>query len=235
MIDFHSHILPAMDDGSRNVDESVALLNMLTDQGVETVVATPHFYANDESVDAFLERRLASYEQLQKALPQEAPRIVLGAEVRYYPGISRLKDLKRLCIGSSKLLLLEMPMSHWTEYTVKELVELSCKKDITLVLAHMERYWSLQKRDMWERLYECGILMQCNASFFLDFFTKRRALTMIKKHAIHFIGSDCHGIKMRPPRIGEAVEFIRKKASNRLIDQLIRYGESALGTVDYHI
>ena len=229
MIDFHTHVLPAMDDGSRDVQESVSMLTMLTEQGVDTVVATPHFYANDESVDEFLNRRKQAYDRLAEQLPPNAPTVVLGAEVRYYPGIGRLAELSQLCIGNSKLLLLEMPMDHWTSYTVQELVELSCRKDITLVLAHMERYWSLQSRDVWERLYDCGILMQCNASFFLEFFTKRRALALLREHRIHFLGTDCHGSQMRPPRMGEAIEVIRKKLSNRIIDQLNQYGASALG------
>ena len=57
MIDWHSHILPELDDGSRSVAESIYLINMQKAQGVGTVIATPHFYADDESVESFLERR----------------------------------------------------------------------------------------------------------------------------------------------------------------------------------
>ena len=109
MIDFHSHILPGMDDGSKNIEESLALLRMLAEQGVKKVVATPHFYANDESVEKFLARRQQSYESLRAALPAGMPEILLGAEVRYYQGISRLKELKELCVQGSNLLLLERP------------------------------------------------------------------------------------------------------------------------------
>ena len=51
MIDFHTHILPLMDDGSKSIEESIKMLKMLSAQGVKRIVATPHFYANDESVD----------------------------------------------------------------------------------------------------------------------------------------------------------------------------------------
>ena len=57
MIDFHSHILPCLDDGSKSVDESIKMLKTLASQGVKKVVATPHFYANDESIEQFLNRR----------------------------------------------------------------------------------------------------------------------------------------------------------------------------------
>jgi len=65
VIDFHAHILPHVDDGSKNIDESLLMLKSLAEQNVKLVVATPHFYANDESVDEFIERRNVSYELLK--------------------------------------------------------------------------------------------------------------------------------------------------------------------------
>ena len=79
-------------------------------------------------------------EALKPQLPENAPRILLGAEVRYYQGISRLEGLKKLTVEGSKLLLLEMPMGVWTESMVRELVELSGKSSVRIVLAHVERY-----------------------------------------------------------------------------------------------
>lgn len=64
MIDFHSHILPGIDDGSASVEESLKLLEMLAEQGVKTVVATPHFYPDRTSVSDFLRRRDAAYQRL---------------------------------------------------------------------------------------------------------------------------------------------------------------------------
>ena len=83
MIDWHTHILPEMDDGSQDVAESISMINMLVSQGINTVIATPHFYANDETVDSFLERRKKALELLMAELPEGPPEIKLGAEVRY--------------------------------------------------------------------------------------------------------------------------------------------------------
>ena len=60
MIDWHSHILPGMDDGSKDPEESIAMLDMLEQQGIDTVIATPHFYANEETTEEFLGRRKVS-------------------------------------------------------------------------------------------------------------------------------------------------------------------------------
>ncbi len=224
MIDLHSHILPGVDDGSKNVSESIAMLEMLSEQGIKTVAATPHFYADHESVDDFLKRRDEAFERLRAELKNDEVCILRGAEVRYYPGIGRMQDICKLCIENSKLLLLEMPMSKWTEYTVKELVEMSSHAKITLVIAHMERYMDFQSERTLERLYESGIFMQFNASFFLGFSTKRKAISMLESGEIHLLGSDCHNISSRPPRIGKAYEMIRKKLGDAFASRVNEYG-----------
>lgn len=211
MTDFHSHILPKIDDGSRSTEESILMLKALRQQGVDRVVATPHFYANDESVSEFLARRQASYIELMISLPPDMPEIIQGAEVKFYDGISRLQELKSLCIQGTKLLLLEMPFTKWTEYTIRELIDISSDGKVTLVLAHIERYMKFQKPDVFYRLLDSGILMQINASFINDFFTGRKAIGLLKKGAVHFLGSDCHNMNDRAPDIGRAFRTIEKK------------------------
>lgn len=226
MIDWHSHILPGLDDGSKDVAESVSMIGMQASQGVETVIATPHFYANDETVDSFLSRRSKAMEALKPQLPENAPRILLGAEVRYYQGISRLEGLKKLTVEGSKLLLLEMPMGAWTESMVRELVELSGKSSVRIVLAHVERYMKQQKQSVWDRIIESGILMQVNASFFASFTSKRKALNLLQNGVVQFVGSDCHNITTRPPMLGKALTVIRKKLGDDYLDQMQQYGYS---------
>lgn len=228
MIDWHSHILPGMDDGSRNKQETLALLNMLLSQGVDTVVATPHYYANDESVESFLERRRMAMLETENVLFENAPRIIPGAEVRYYSGISRMDNLKKLRIGESKLLLLEMPCETFTEYTVRELLELSGMPGITLMLAHIERSMGFQKKSVMQRLYESGILMQVNAGFFDGFFTQRKAVSMLWSGELHLIGSDCHNTYSRAPRIKKAYDVIKRRLGEEFISDMNNYGYSML-------
>lgn len=228
MIDWHTHILHKIDDGSKDLEESISLLKSLSEQKAEIVVASPHFYANDESVNNFLERRNRSFEELREKLPDNAPKIKLGAEVRYYSGISRMDNLDKLCIEGSNLLLLEMSFSKWTEYTIKELVELSVSGNFRLVLAHIERYLKLQSESVWNRLYENGILMQVNASFFNDFFTRNKALGLLKKGKIHLIGSDCHNMINRPPQIGKAYDIIERKLGSNFLNAFNKYGKNVL-------
>ncbi len=227
MIDFHSHILPKMDDGSKSVEESLELLAMLAEQGVKKVVATPHFYANDESVEKFLTRRQKAYETLCAALPDGMPEILLGAEVRYYQGISRLKELKALCVQGSNLLLLEMPEVRWTEYVAKEVQDLTCLGDLTLILAHVDRCLHFQSGNTLKKIAESGVVLQINAEAITAPF-RRRAMTLLKSGAGCLIGSDCHNLTDRPPYIGKAFDLIRKKMGEDFAEHLILFENSLL-------
>ena len=91
-----------------------------------------------------------------------------------------------------------------------------------------ERYLKLQSGSVWDRLYETGILMQVNASFFADFPTRRRALGLLQNGGIHFIGSDCHNMTSRPPRIDRAFEIIEKKLGKDFVERIHSYGSSVL-------
>ncbi len=158
----------------------------------------------------------------------DMPRVLLGAEVKYYPGISARNDLRDLCVEGTRLLLLEMPFSEWTEYTLRELNVLACSKGVTIVLAHIERYLPFQKSDVWIKLRNNGILMQVNASYFSSFVTRRRALRLLHDGFVHMIGSDCHNVTSRPPLIARAYDVIHKRFGEDFISQMHEYGQSLL-------
>ena len=223
MIDFHSHILPGIDDGSKDVEESLKLLEMLQQQGIDTVVATPHFDPDKESVKDFLVRRQISFENLKPQLPVQTPVILLGAEVAYYEGISHLDELSKLCIGNSGILLLEMPMAKWSQFVWNELKALSTVKGYTIIIAHIERYMNAQTSEMWKRLRELGILIQVNAGFFNRFGSRRKALKMLLNGQINVIGSDCHNIDSRPPCMEQAFGIIRSKAGDEFFTEFTEY------------
>ena len=231
MIDWHSHVLPNMDDGSSSVEESLTMLKSLFSQGVSAVVATPHFYANDDSVESFLERRDGSYARLSAVLTDEHPHIFCGAEVAYSPGIAKLKELKRLTVENTNLLLLEMPMARWTDATVNEIIEISATRAVTVVLAHIERYMTFQTKSALNKLLRNGILMQMNASCFSGFFGSRKAIGLLKSGVVHFIGSDCHNATTRAPHIDTAYCLIRKKLGEDFLRRMSDYGHFILEQV----
>lgn len=212
MIDFHTHILPAIDDGSSSVEESLEMLHLSYREGVRKIVATPHFYAHKESPKNFLERRNKSWRLLSPLLPRDTPNVYLGAEVYYYTGISNTKELIQLCIGGGNTLLLEMPFHRWTERMVDEVIDIAQNEDITILLAHIDRYLDSQTSETWDTLAENGVLFQMNASAFLGgWFSRRRAFKLLRDGKIAALGSDCHNTTNRKPNLSDAVDVIEKK------------------------
>ena len=226
MIDFHSHILPGIDDGSPDVATSVRMVQAMRLQGIYTAVATSHFYASQRTPSHFLERRAEAWEALEPSLPPDAPEILLGAEVLYYPGISRMEELSSLCIEGTDILLLEMPFHPWSEPTIQEVTELASSGEFTIVLAHIERYFDQNPRRVWDTFLDYGILMQSNASFFNSLLTRRKALRLLQEDRIHLLGTDAHNMSSRAPDMDKAVSIIRKHLGDEIlsyIDHLSRH------------
>lgn len=213
VFDVHTHILPEMDDGSKSVSESIEMLTEEKRQGVQTVALTPHYYAFENSPQEFLQRRDTAWEKLKADLNDDFPEILLGAEVQYFEGISRVEEISQLCIGNTGLLLLEMPFSRWSERVIQEVLSLNCRGDVKIILAHIDRYFSLQPKDIWKRLSMSGIFMQLNAGVFLNWKTRRKAMPLLKSGMIQFIGSDCHNMGDRPPDIMQADKFLENYAN----------------------
>lgn len=213
MTDFHTHILPAVDDGSKSVEASLEMLRMERQQGIDRVVLTPHFYANHDSPERFLHRRDRAIARLRDAL-QDSPADVelrLGAEVYYFDGMSDCEHLRELAIEGTDLLLVEMPFEKWTARMYRELDGISSKSGLTPVIAHIDRYISRSDyKEIFERLSEFPVYIQANADFFTGFFTKKLALRLLSEKKIHFLGSDCHNTDRRPPNYSSALSIIEK-------------------------
>ncbi len=227
MIDFHSHVLPGIDDGSRDTDESLKLLKMCSEQGVTKIAATPHFYPDYDTPDRFLRRRNEAALHLKERLFDGAPEIVLGAEVYYFSGISSNDSVESLRLGDTGILLLEMPFAKWSPSMVSEIFDLHGRNGISVMLAHIERYIDYQSADVWESLLKHGVIMQSNAGFFTNWRTKRRALRMLRTGRIHVLGSDCHNVKDRPENMGRAWAVLNGRDRDYLKeneDYIIRIG-----------
>lgn len=221
--DLHSHILPKLDDGSSSSAQSIAMLRQEQAQGISLVAVTPHFYANQDNPERFLERRAHSMERLQEAMAQEQglPPIVCGAEVHYFPGMSESDSLQRLTYGDSRAILVEMPNGRWTQRMYDELYNIWKRQDLVPVVAHVDRYLGLfQTYGIPEALEELPVMVQANAGFFLRHSSRAMALRMLKRGQIHVLGSDCHNMDSRRPNLGLAVEVIRKYAGEEALLQI---------------
>lgn len=213
IVDFHSHVLPRMDDGSHSVSESIEMLRAEANSGITKVAATPHFYAELDTPTSFLERRREAYEKLSEKLTPDLPEILLGAEVAYFEGMKNCEELREMAIGDTGLLLVELPLGNWTERMFTELLQVGEQLQLTPLIAHIDRYGaSRSDLNLVKRFVRFGGLVQANASSFLHFASAGRMIKMINDNLVHLLGSDCHNVSTRPPNLGEAVEKINKKA-----------------------
>lgn len=214
MIDFHSHILPAMDDGAKSLEESLELLRRSFRQGVDVMVSTSHFYAYEESPQQFIARRTEAFHRLEDAMLLQAeafPAIILGAEVLYFPGISQAEEVRMLTVGRGQSILVEPPMSRWTDMMLDEIAELGVNLDAVPVIAHVDRFMTmLSDQRLIDRVLERNMLVQVNADYFLNPQTVKLAFQNLKKGKIHLIGSDCHNLTFRCPNLGEARRAARQ-------------------------
>lgn len=226
MIDAHSHILPGIDDGSRSVEESIQMLRAEAEQGVQRVIATPHFYAHSDTPERFLNRRAESEAILRQEMRKHdgLPKLSIGAEVYFFHGISESELINRLTIDKKSCILIEMTEAPWRESVYAELEGISKKQGLIPIIAHIDRYISrFRTHSIPERLAELPVLVQANASFFLRPWTAPLAMRMLRNDQIQLIGSDCHNLSDRKPNLGAARAAIEKKLGIEVLQRLELY------------
>ncbi len=193
VIDFHSHILPKADHGCDSESESLSQLALLQKIGVDTVVATSHFYPNRHNVEQFKQLTTEALANILSSDTEGRPRIALGAEVLIFENLDRMDEIEELCIEGTRVMLVEMPMTDtWSDAlltTVKRLL----KKDIVVVLAHIDRYLPAHKEDI-EYLLDIGAYAQINATAFKRFLFKRHLAPFLCDDRLVAFGSDLHGV-----------------------------------------
>lgn len=229
IVDFHTHVLPGIDDGSPDTATSISMLRKLLGDGVDICLATPHFYCNESNVQEFLEKREAAYSELLKEVwNTKIPLIKLGAEVLYTPVLKNLPDLEKLCIEGTDYILLELPYSKITPQIVSDIEEIIETYHITPIIAHAERYLRYTSYDSLVNILELDVLSQVNCDSLLSFTGRRNACKLIREGYIHLLGSDAHNMSSRPPRMKEAFKFICSKFGRDYLDTLMHNSTQVL-------
>jgi protein-tyrosine phosphatase len=211
MIDIHCHILPGIDDGAKDMDEALALINLAVEDGVTQIVVTPHLHFG--RFYNYLSVIQSSFIDLQQAVDEAKIQIELAyaAEVRLDSEILSLLANQQLPLygryNNQEFMLLEFPHSHipaGSDILVKHLL----KKNITPVIAHPERNRDLLKSpDKIKPFVRLGCWFQVTASSITGHFGEEcqaLALSYIEQGFIHIVASDAHNLKRRPPVLSEA-------------------------------
>ena len=208
IIDYHSHILPKMDDGASSSAEALEMLLESKRQGIDVVCATPHFYPDRDFPEAFFSRRQSCYNRLlEVSKGYDVPELKMGAEVAYYYGIGNSDEIENFCYEGTNELLVEMQFGQWNHNVFDDFRGL-LSMNIVPVLAHIERYLDWVSFEDLLRLKRDGIKLQCNASCFIEKNTSNMACKWYKEGFIEYIGSDMHNNSGRPQNIAKALEIL---------------------------
>lgn len=218
MIDFHAHILPAIDDGARNTEVALDMLSKSYIDGVDTVVSTSHCYINhgNASIDRFLQKRTTAYSSLLNAAKSgNIPRIILASEVRIKKGMSKCKNFAELRIQNTDYILLEMPYDRWTDDVFEEIYHV-IRLGLRPIIAHLDRY--PDKKKQIDELLSLDVLCQINAGAFLDKNSRKTVMHLLERDGAHIIGSDMHNTTSRPPNLAEAYTVLNEKFGKKYYD-----------------
>ena len=222
MIDFHSHIMPAFDDGASDADTSLKMIN--------TIVSTSHCYpCSSADIDKFLSERERAYDELMAAAQNsgvDMPEIRLGCEVHLTCDLTRLRGIEKLCIDKTGYMLVEMPSSNWNDNTIDYIYKLSIS-GIKPIIAHAERNIA-QKSELLSALYTLDILIQINAESFGAAPLKKFIDNMMKNKMIHIIGTDMHNLNTRHPNMDKAKKYIIKRYGAECWSYLMRNADIIL-------
>ena len=219
MIDFHSHILPAIDDGSKNVNMSIEMLEEGYRQGITQIIATPHFYPSEEhGILQFLEKRQYAYEEIAKVQAKRTiPKIHLGAEVYLGCDLSDVEDVEKLCVEGTNTILIEMPFNGWKQWMFECIYSLKVDRGLRPVMAHIDRYIDIASFDL-GKLIEAGAAFQLNAESFDNSKWAKRIGFLFENNAAHVLGSDMHNTTSRACNIGKAIDYIESVAGQDWVD-----------------
>lgn len=218
MIDTHSHLLPAVDDGVQNEEDALKVLKTYSDDGVKGVCLTPHYalLRGFHEEKAFYESR---FESLKKAVKDAGIEIklYLGSEIDEYDNLEGLIQ-KSHTLNGSNYVLIDFGMR---KAEIEEIAYTLKMKGYHTVVAHPERYRYMDL-SAWKRVRKEGALLQVSASHLIKEGSKRSqkvALEFLKEDMIDLVASDIHS-PMDAHAMAKAYKFVKKKKDEATAERL---------------
>ena len=215
MIDIHTHVLPGVDDGAKDWDMCLEMLKRSAENGIEKVIATPHFIPWRQSVTPNEIKKLCA--EVQKKLLEKhgiTMDIHCGNEIYYtLDAIQHLREGKILTLAGSRYVLVEFETRSSYQVFCRAVKEFRDAGYIPII-AHVERYECLSQSAKLQEIKEMGALLQMNVEAFQGGFfdqESRRAKKYLLEEKIDFLASDMHSLGRRSPIKEEELQWVRKK------------------------
>lgn len=213
IIDIHSHILPGVDDGADNMEESVEMAKLALQNQITEVIATPHYKLGKNNIDGDTIKKLCV--DLKRLLSDQGIlfQIYPGNEIMYFQGVvEALNSGKVLTLAGSRYVLIEF-LPHTARKEFYQAVRNLSTAGYLPVIAHAERYECTRQAAFCRELMEAGAYIQVNyCSIQKPFYCMERYYSrrLIKSDMVHFLGTDMHGIQRRAPTIKKAYGWMMK-------------------------
>ncbi len=229
MIDIHSHILPGLDDGSSDPDQSLAMIRLAAESGTTDIVATPHSDLQFPFDPAVTESAIAALTQASGG----AIRIHYGCDFHlHYENVQdALANPAKYAVNHKNYLLVELS-ELLTLKTADEILGRLAAARITPILTHPERNSMLQQQSTQLASWAAsGYCLQITAQSLLgDFGRRARAASqeLLDKGLVHFVASDGHDCSSRPPRLDLAFEWVQKEYGAETAQRLFRHNPAAV-------
>lgn len=224
IVDMHCHLIPGVDDGAKTYEMALEILNKEYNEGVSTVILTPHFRRKMFEPDK--ELVYENYKKLKNMVKKQIPglKLYLGCEFHASMGmVERLNRNPDYCMAGTDYVLIEFSEADDMSY-IKERVRAVQMAGYRPIIAHAERYPKVMKRlDMLEELVDIGAWIQLNADSILGkegWKIKRFCRKMMKANLVHLVGSDVHNLTDRPSNLGECADYVQKKEGRDYAERL---------------
>lgn len=213
LIDLHCHILPGIDDGAKDVDHSMQLLQQELNSGVVGICFTPHFYYERMTIDEFLAKRHHAFSLLKPQLKAAGINMAFktGAEVYFSPALPSL-NLKKLAMYGTPYLLLELPTTYHPSGIEDVLFGIQ-QQGYTPILAHVERYpYVCENPSLLYEWVSSGALAQINASGLIrKGHTAKLLEKLIGWNLVHLLCTDAHHPEKRPAQLKSGYDTLPAK------------------------
>lgn len=220
MIDFHSHILPGIDDGAKNLEQSIAMVNEAKKVGFTKIISTSHYMENYYECNE--KNRKELLEQVQKNV--NGIELCLGNEIYITNNIIELlKNGQASSINGTKYVLFEFPLITTRPMNDKEVIYRLVENGYIPIIAHPERYPFIQENpDYLFELEEMGALFQANYGSIIGMYglkAKKTLKILLKNNLISFFGSDVHRPEQVYNKMPKIIKKLKKIISNEEFEE----------------
>lgn len=229
-IDIHNHILPAIDDGARSIEESKVMIARYIDAGFSTVVATPHVVLPDSPLAQA--NRDDAFQQVLPCAQDAGLDLSSAAEVRLTPDVGADgSDPSAFTLGSSQYLLVDFSSGTWPFYAEDALFRVQTI-GLAPILAHPERYgWFMEDVAKAKGLVDRGVLIQVTLGSFAGAFgsqARKMAIALLEQGLVHMVATDAHGPRGRMDSAIAGLDWIRSTYGEPTVSTLLHENPAAM-------